>query len=355
MIVGAAVAPGVLDWLGLTGTPIRALAAAVILLFVGTVGSWLGFLIGEPLRSAIFDRGIAHPPELLAGALFSACAVLSVTWFLGLTFSRGPSAELARSIQRSVILRELDTILPRPPGFLVGVQKVLAGVPFPQTFASLELPNTPPLELPATVDTPQVRAARSSVFRVEGRGCGGIVSGSAYPVAPGYLITNAHVVSGTSGTMLSHDAGGATTASVVFFDPDRDVAILRAPSITAAPLAPGPAARGTQGAVVGYPGGGNEDVMPAVVDSLRRARGRDIYNNKLVDREIWILDSVVRPGNSGGPVIDLQGHVLGLVFAASSSNPSQAYALTNGELDSDIRQGVTATRQIDTHSLTCSV
>jgi S1-C subfamily serine protease len=92
-----------------------------------------------------------------------------------------------------------------------------------------------------------------------------------------------------------------------------------------------------------------------VIDSMTDARGRDIYSSGLVDRQIWILESSVRPGNSGGPLVDLQGHVLGMVFAASSSAPSQAYALTNAEVDSDVRQGVSHPQRVDTSGLQCAV
>src|SRR5919202_4598255 len=216
VVAGAALAPPLLAWLGITAAPVRPFAAALMLLVAGSVGSTLGYWLGEPLRNAVLRRGVSHPPEMLARALFSAVAVLSVSWFLGLTFSRGPNADLARQIQRSAVLRELDLVFPRPPGFLAGVQRVLAGVPFPQTFANLEPPTPQQLQPPTAVETPQVLAAKASVFRVEGRGCGGIVSGSAYPVAPGYLITNAHVVSGTSGTTVSQANGRRFNASVVF-------------------------------------------------------------------------------------------------------------------------------------------
>jgi S1-C subfamily serine protease len=355
VIVGAALALPLLTALGVSSSTLRPVAAAAILLIAGSAGSTLGYWVSEPLRNAVLRRGIAHPPEMVAGALFSGIAVLSVGWFLGLTFSRGPSPDLAQLVQRSVILRQLDLVFPRPPGFLSGVQRVLAGVPFPQTFAGLAPPAAQPLELPASVDTPQVRAAQASVFRVESRGCGGLVSGSAYPVAPGYLITNAHVVSGTAGTTVSQGTGRHLNASVVLFDSRRDIAILYAPSVTASPLVAANGARGTQGAVIGYPGGGDELVSPAVIDKMTAAEGRDIYSNSLVTREIWILESQVRPGNSGGPLVDLQGHVLGLVFAASSSNPSQAYALTNAEVQDDVRQGVTHPQRVDTSGLECAV
>ena len=201
-----------------------------------------------------------------------------------------------------------------------------------------------------------VRSASLSVGRIEGHGCGGIVTGSAYPVGRGYLITNAHVVAGTSGTTLIQGGTGRTvSASVSLIDPDRDVAILRAPEVTSPALESAPAAPGTQGAVVGYPGGGPEDVEPAVVNQQQMAEGRDIFGKNLVRRNILILQALVRPGNSGGPLLDLNGRVLGLVFAASSSHPGQAYALSNEETADDIREGTARKTRVDASLYDCAV
>jgi S1-C subfamily serine protease len=355
-VAGAALAPSILDALRLTSGSVRPLAAVLVLVIGGSLGSTLGFWVGEPVRRAFVGRGLARPPEKLAGGLFSLFTVLSVAWFLGLTFSQGPSADLGRLIQRSTVLRSMDVLFPKPPGFLANVRSVLAGVPFPQTFAGLPvLPQA--LQPPSSVNTAGVNAATQVVYRVEGRGCGGVVSGSAYPVAKGYLITNAHVVSGTSNTVLSQDVTGqrGIRASVVYFDAQRDVAILYAPQVSAPALVGAPAGRGTQGAVIGYPGGGAEYTGPAVIEQGTVATGRDIYNDSLVDRGIWILAAEVRPGNSGGPLVDLQGHVLGLVFAASSTDPTQAYALTDEEVQPDIAAGVGRTTRVPTDTLQCAV
>jgi S1-C subfamily serine protease len=357
VVAGSALAPPVLGALNLA-EGVKPLGAVLILIICGSLGSTFGYWVGEPIRNAILGRGFARPPEMLAGSLFSGIAVISVAWFLGLTFSQGPSAAVGRLIQQSVALRSLDVAFPRPPGFLSGVRGILAGVPFPQTFAGLEPSLGQPLTPPADVNTPGVQAAVGSVFRVEGRGCGGVVSGSAYPVARGYLVTNAHVVAGTSNTMLSQDSAFAFNgirASVVLFDPEKDVAILYAPQIASNGLQTAAGGNGTQGAVIGYPGGGNEQVSPAVIEQAYRAQGRDIYNDQLVDRNIWIIASQVRPGNSGGPLVDLQGHVLGLVFAASSTNPDQAYALTNDEIQPDVQAGVGRTGRVDTAAYACAV
>lgn len=353
VVAGAALAPPVLHALAIGGV-LRPLGAILILVVCGSLGSTFGFWAGETLR-AEGGRVRLHPVERLAGSAFSGAAVLAVGWFLGLTFSQGPSPLAARLIQGSVILRTLDGLFPRPPAFLAGVERVLADVPF-QTFADLPPILSSPLQPPASASTPGVEAAAGSVLRVEGRGCGGLVSGSAFPVAPGYLVTNAHVVSGTTGTTITSAASPlGVRARVVLFDPERDVAVLYAPQVTAPPLVPASGGRGTEGAVIGYPGGGDETISPAVIESSVEAEGRDIYNDQLVSRQIWILSGVVRPGDSGGPLVDLQGHVLGLVFAASSTNPDQAYALTEAEIQGDVQQALGRTGGVDTAAYPCAV
>ncbi|HET9783266.1 MAG TPA: trypsin-like peptidase domain-containing protein, partial [Candidatus Dormibacteraeota bacterium] len=123
---------------------------------------------------------------------------------------------------------------------------------------------------------------------------------------------------------------------------------------TAAGLTFGPADRGTEGAVIGYPGGQAEKIVPAVVDGSVSAEGRDIYNENLVTRQIFVLQAVVRPGNSGGPLLDLQGRVLGMVFATSASDPEQAYALTDDEIMSDIHDAEANPAPKDTSRYDCA-
>lgn len=354
VVAGAALTPTVMDALKLPSSELKPLAAGLFLVICGSLGSTLGYWLGDPLRRTLRGPGLARPPEKLAGSMFSAVAVLSVAWYLGLTFSQNP--DVGRLVQRSAALRSLDVLFPRPPGFLSGVSRILAGVPFPQTFASLDQPALEPPSPPASVDTPGIESATRAVYKVEGRGCGGVVSGSAYPVAPGYLITNAHVVSGTSNTHVSQDRGrGGIPANVVLFDAQRDVAILWAPQAPTQALPTANGEHGTQGAVIGYPGGGPEMVSAAVLEKTTTANGRDIYNDALVDRNIWILSADVKPGNSGGPVVDMQGRVLGIIFAASSTDPGQAYALTNTEIDGDVRAGVGRTGRMDTSAFHCAV
>jgi S1-C subfamily serine protease len=354
VLLGATAARYVLDYLQISNQSARPLGAVLVLVIGGSLGSSIGFAVGEPIRRKILRTGIHTSTDSVAGAALSAFAVLIMCWFLGLSFSRGPSPEIAQQIQRSVLLRSLDSIAPRPPAFLASVQQVLASVQFPPVFAGLE-PNLPGAQpLPTSVDTPGVNRAAQTVVKVSSLGCGGIVTGSGFPVGNGYVVTNAHVVSGTSSHTIITPANTTLRATVVFFDPERDVAVLYVPGYQAAGLTFGPATAGTQGAVIGYPGGGSERVVPAVVDGAVAAQGRDIYNQNFVTRQIYVMQASVHPGNSGGPLVDLQGRVLGMVFATSASDPNQAYALTDDEIASDIRDAQANPTTRDTTRFQCA-
>jgi S1-C subfamily serine protease len=188
---------------------------------------------------------------------------------------------------------------------------------------------------------------------VEAPGCGGLNLGSGFAVAPQQVITNAHVVAGTRSVAVAvPSARRPLEAQVVVFDLARDLAVLSVPGLAIEPLVPAGAERGTPAAIVGYPGGGDVTVTPAVISGVIQARGRDIYQAALVTREIWVISGRALPGNSGGPLVDIEGRMLGVVFAGSLSRPGESYALTAVEAQPVIAAAAGAAA-IDTRAFDC--
>src|SRR5258708_25525937 len=160
---GAAAVPPVLNDLELHKPGARPLGAALVLVIGGSLGSSVGFAAGEPIRRRILRAGVHTATDSIGGAALSVVAVLTMCWFLGLSFSRGPSQEIAQQIQRSVGLRSLDHAAPRPPAFLASVEGILSGVNFSPVFARLDPRSLPQaLRIPAAVDTVDVTSAAHS-------------------------------------------------------------------------------------------------------------------------------------------------------------------------------------------------
>jgi S1-C subfamily serine protease len=147
--------------------------------------------------------------------------------------------------------------------------------------------------------------------------------------------------------------GSPRPATVALFDPELDLAVLRAPDVRIPGLAPADARPGTVGAVIGFPGGGPQQITPAQVQQRFTATGRDIFNEDLVNRDVLSVSASVRPGNSGGPVVDQNGRYVGAIFASSISNPSHAYALAADEIVSEVEQAARNQAAIDTRRFAC--
>jgi S1-C subfamily serine protease len=351
LALGAAFAPPV-ERAFVTGATTGPYVALLILFLAALIGSSIGYAAGEPLRARLLRTRRRGKLDSIAGAAFSIFTVLASAWFLGLAFIRGPIPVVSSAIEKSAILRIIDGRFPRPPGFLGGVEQIIAGVPYPRVFDAIANPNLPgPVTVdPAVADNPAVAAAAQRTVKVRSFGCGGEVFGSGFPVAGNYIVSNAHVVAGTHNTSVLVPDGRRLSARVVLFDPERDVSILYVPGLRLPVLAQAGGGRGTTGATIGYPGGGDETVAAAAVRARVPAEGRDIYGDSQVTREIYVLSANIHPGNSGGPLVDAAGRVLGVVFANSTSNPSEGYALTDAEVNPDINAGVGRQGEVGTGS-----
>ncbi|HEV2953448.1 MAG TPA: CvpA family protein, partial [Candidatus Dormibacteraeota bacterium] len=124
VLLGSAIAPTVSQRIGITSSAYRPVAAILVLVITTTVVTSIAHWLADPLRLKAewqaerqLPLGIKGELEKLAGAAFSALAVLVIFWFLGITFSRGPNQEIASQIKGSAIEQSLDALAPSPPPF----------------------------------------------------------------------------------------------------------------------------------------------------------------------------------------------------------------------------------------------
>jgi S1-C subfamily serine protease len=185
------------------------------------------------------------------------------------------------------------------------------------------------------VNSPTVAAAKSSVVKIHGvaPGCQKVLEGSGFVVAPNRVMTAAHVVAGTDSVSVEVD-GNTYIAQVVSYDPDANVSLLDVPDLTARPLtfAESPATSGADAVMMGYPVGGPFGATPARVREVIELTRPDIYRTTTVTREVYVTRGTVKQGASGGPLIDLDGRVLGVVFGAAVNDTDTGFALTADEV-----------------------
>jgi len=291
----------------------------------GLIGAFLGGVIlaisfegvGNALRRSFRALPGLRSVDGLLGAVLAAALALAVAWVVGAVALQTPGARSLRpDIQRSEILSRLNAALP-PSGTLLNA---LARIdPFP----SLSGPAADvPAPRAATVRDPQVEAAAASVVRVLGTACGLGLEGSGWIAGGGLVVTNAHVVAGEEDTTVQvRGEGPKFDATPVFFDDKNDIAILRVTNlqgVSSLPVADGPES-GIEGAVLGFPRNGPYDVRAARLAATRTVLTQDAYGRGPVRRSITTFRALVRPGNSGGPVVDEQGRVVATVFATASA------------------------------------
>ena len=319
------------------------------------IGQMIGFLLGYKFRHAARTAQLVELDATL-GLAFSVLITLILFWLIGSMLAHGPSREVARALRRSTVLTALNAALPTPPDVIAAVQQYLDTSGFPQVFAGLPAKIGPPVKLPTNAQAQRaVRAADQSTVRVTAPACGGTLLGTGWVAAPGTIVTNAHVVAGGTDVMI-HDAAGHHDGTVVLFDDQTDVAVIRADGLAGRPLALTTRGldRGTKGATLGYPGsaGGRLVWRRAAVRAHFEATGRDIYGTSRVQRDVYELHSPVRQGESGGPFVLPNGTVGGVVFAASSTDGETGYALSGREVADEVRAGAGRTSEVSTGACT---
>jgi S1-C subfamily serine protease len=282
--------------------------------------------VGWRLRRAVHVPGLGLLDGAL-GALLSAAVGLAIVWILAAVVGQAPVQALVREdIQRSAILRDLNRLLP-PTGPILNALARLDPLP---SIAGPSPDVAPPL--PAVARSPGVRLASRSVVRVLGTACGLAIEGSGWVVRPGEVLTNAHVVAGEQDTPVEVDGEPpGLPAEAVAFDPTDDLALLSVSELSLPALSiAGSPASGEPGAILGYPENGPFDAQPGRIGQTQTVLTQNAYGEGPVSRLLTPLRGLVRPGNSGGPLVDSSGRVLTTVFAGTTGGgPHGGYGVAN--------------------------
>jgi Trypsin-like peptidase domain/Colicin V production protein len=303
-------------------SPYAPLCGAIGALLVGALAAVALEGVALALRRRVVRHPFMHWADGAGGAALIGAVALGLAWIFGAVALHAPgTTQLRADVQESVILGELDHVLP-PSG---GVLNVLDRVdPAP----SISGPATPTKRPdPKIAEDPRVVEAGGSVVRVLSTACGLGIEGSGWAVRPNLIVTNAHVVAGADDTTVTTQSGVELDATAVYYEPEDDLALLRIESrLPTLPIA----SEGTVGdsaAVLGYPENGPYTVTPARIGETRDTISEDSYGRGPIERTITALGGEVRSGNSGGPLLDSHGQVVGVVFAATTGGPPGGFAV----------------------------
>jgi len=332
---GIQVTPLLLD--GYSPSPAVTVAALVIVIALGLGGQAAGAFIGAQIRSRVMWQP-ARALDALGGAALSVVAMLLIAWVLGVAVSGARLTGLNKEVRASVILGAVDSTLPGGADRLLETFSALVdSAAFPRYLEPFAPERIKSVEPPSAgiAQRRQVVAAADSVVKVLGSAtdCDRTVEGSGFVYAPGRVMTNAHVVAGVSEPVVQV-GDDDLAAEVVYYDPDVDVAVLSVPELQAPALQfDDQAESGDNVAVLGYPENGPYDVQPARVRVEQLLRSPNIYGEDTVMRDTYSIFGLVRQGNSGGPLVNRRGVVIGVIFAASVTDADTGYALTSGQVE----------------------
>jgi S1-C subfamily serine protease len=303
-------------------SPYAPLCAALGALLAGALVAVAVESLALGLRAKLVRRPALHLADGAGGAALIASVALGVVWVFGAVALHAPGTDRLRAdVQESLILRSLNDVMPPSGPVLNALDRVDPAPSITGPAAPVGRPGE------AIATDPEVLRAGDSVVRVLGTACGLGVEGSGWAVRPGLIVTNAHVIAGSDDTTVTTQGGVELDATPVYYGPEDDLALLRVGAdLPTLPISD-QRETGAEAAVLGYPENGPYAVAPARLGETRATISEDAYGNGPVDRTIVALRGEVRSGNSGGPLVDDRGRVLGTVFAATTSGPPGGFAI----------------------------
>ncbi|GAA4594364.1 S1-C subfamily serine protease [Actinoplanes octamycinicus] len=315
---------------------VRLIVALAVILALAVLGQTLAGWLGTSLRRAIFNRPLQHLDDA-GGAVVSVVAVLLAAWLVAVPMGSTPFPAINKAVRSSTILGGINGLMPdQAQALSSALRDTLDTSGFPDVFGGLA--RTEAKEVaepdPALRNSRIVQTSKKSVLKVLGAApsCSRRIEGTGFVYADERVMTNAHVVAGTREVVVE-TSRGQLEGTVVVYDPKRDLAVIRVPGLKAPVMSfvTKAAASGASAIVLGYPQDGPYNAQSARVRDVGDITGPDIYEAGDVTREIYTIKSLVRSGNSGGPLISPTGDVLGVIFAAAADDKNVGFALTAAE------------------------
>ena len=351
-VLGAQLSGPVADRLDGTSTT-RVFVALVVVLAAALLGQVVAGAIGRAVRRRVTWQP-AEVVDSVAGAVLSAVAVLLVAWMVATPLANAPFPQVAGQVKQSALVQAVDRSV--PDGVRVVYDSLREAIDrngLPDVLDPLTPTQVPEVPAPdqALLSSPVVRSVSGSVVQISGvaASCSRQIDGSGFVYAPQRVMTNAHVLAGVTDPVVSAE-GEEYDAVPVYVDEETDVAVLAVPGLPQVPLtfSPEPAESGDDAIIMGYPGGGGLFVGPARVRQRTDISGPDFRNEETVVRDVYALRGEVRAGNSGGPLFDPEGQVLGVVFASAIDDPLTGYALTYEEVEDAAVTGAASSAPVPT-------
>jgi S1-C subfamily serine protease len=330
--------------------------AVILLVSFAVIGQFVASAVGAAMRSTVTWHS-ATVADSVGGSVVSIASVLLIAWVVGSVMNGSPFPVVDQQVNNSLVLKTLDRFMPQPAkNMFSDFRRLLdSNSMYAEVFSNIGEDRilAIPAPDPAVLNNPGYQAARQSIVKVQGvaPSCGELIEGSGFVISADHILTNAHVVAGvTQHQTVTTTTGRVLPATVVFYDPQVDVAVLDVPGLDLPPLQFGPQANAGDDAVVaGYPLNAQSLQQAAArIGGSQEAVGANIYHTASVTRQVYEIRAVVEFGNSGGPLLSASGEVDGVVFAAATNVADTGYALTGAEVLPDARAGATATVPVST-------
>lgn len=342
------------------GDTSRVVVSVLIVIALVALGETLGVYLGRALRDRMRLNAV-RTVDSTFGAVLQAITALVVAWLIALPLATSSNVALSSALKSSAVLSTVDAVMPTPIRALPNeLRSMFDASGFPDVLSPFS--STPVAEVPAPnpelVQDPVVRRARASVLKIRGRApsCSRALEGTGFVIGNQRVMTNAHVVAGTSEVSVEvpQAGGGADTepARVVYYDEQVDVAVLAVPDLDARalPFNFSGAQTGDNAVALGYPLDGPFSSSPAKIRQRIQLRGPDIYDSSTVTRDVYTIRGTVRSGNSGGPLVNPQGQVIGVVFGAAVDQGDTGFVLTADQVRAALDAAPNATSRVSTGS-----